>query len=300
MKESNRFHRICLSKGSVPMGCLGAWFSLACIPLAAAPSKGTLFPGRGFSPQKAGYKKYPTRNTSPYKGINPAKGHQFTAGLSVPARGVSTWQGYWSLAGVLVPIRGICLYKGHQSLWGISVPSRCISSCKGYLPLQGGSAPTRSLSPCKGHQPVWGLPWVIHANCSWSAINRCDKQPALATRDIMKVWLCKRLTDNNAIGNYRAVLYWISAVQNELRLAGHASPLLKCLLLLSFVIVSGSSGGWMRWGHVSNPHLFCITMQPSPPAADPECQCPPPKWTKTLVKTPFTEELGRLSLKWGC
>jgi len=87
--------------------------------------------------------------------------------------------------------------------------------------------------------------------------------------DIMKVWLCKRLTDNNAIGNYRAALYWISAVQNELRLAGHTSPLLKCLLLLSFVIVSGSSGGWMRWGHVSNPHLFCITMQFSPPAADP-------------------------------
>lgn len=127
----------------------------------------------------------------------------------------------------------------------------------------------RVISPCKGHQPVWGQSRVIHANCSLSAINRCDKQPALATGDIMKVWLCKRLTDNNAIGNYRAALYWISAVQNELRLAGHTSPLLKCLLLLSFVIVSGSSGGWMRWGHVSNPHLFCITMQLSPPAADP-------------------------------
>lgn len=146
----------------------------------------------------------------------------------------------------------------------------------------------RGIGPYEGYGSVWGQSGMIHANCSWSAINRCDKQPVLATRDIMKVWLCKRLTDNNAIGNYRAVLYWISAVQNELRLAGHASPLLKCLLLLSFVIVSGSSGGWMRWGHVSNPHLFCITMQPSHPAADPECQCPPPKWTKNPVKTPFT------------
>lgn len=183
---------------------------------------------------------------------------------------------------------GMSPYKGYEFLAWIFVPSKGISPYKRFQSLAGLSAPARGISPHKGYQPVWGQSQGIHANCSSSAINRCDKQPALATGDIMKVWLCKRLTDNNAIGNYRAVLYWISAVRNELQLAGHASPLLKCLLLLSFVIVSGSSGGWIRWGHVSNPHLFCITMQPALPAADPECQYPPPKWTKKPEKTPFT------------
>lgn len=102
-------------------GRWGAWghdfpWPVFCILLAAALSKGTLFPGRGFSPQKGDYKKYRTRSICPYKGINPSKGHQFTSGLSVPARHVSTWQGYWSLVGVSVPKRGFSPQKGHLSL----------------------------------------------------------------------------------------------------------------------------------------------------------------------------------------
>lgn len=217
----------------------------------------------------------------------PIRGHQSLSGASLPSGNISHHKRCPTSAGVSGQGSGSGLCRGNQSLRVVSAPV-----CEVPVPIRG-------LGPRQGYQSLgcqsqagyrsgWGQPRVIHANCSPGAINRCDKQQALAAGDIMKVWVCNRRTDNNAIGNYRAAPYWISAVRNELRLAGHASPLLECLLLLSFVIVSGSSGGWMRGGHVSSPHLFCITMQPSPPAADPECQCPPPKWTKKTVKTQFT------------
>lgn len=266
--------------GPLP-GTAGCWGQLPSALnetlLPAAPSKGTSLPGRALAESLAGV-PVPLRSVNACNGASVPVGASLPAGMSVTARGVTLQQGTVSVRDTDPSLR---------------VPS----------------APVWALGPWQGCQPQGcrSQPWSpsgrgrsrgIHANRSPSAINRCDKQPA--TGDIMKVRACKRRTDNNAVGNYRAALYWISAVQNELRLAGHASPLLECLLLLSFVIVSGSSGGWMRGGHVSSPHLFCITMQPWPPAADPECQCPPPKWTKKTVKTQFTWELGRLSLKQGC
>lgn len=87
------------------MGCLG----------------GMIFPGlysAGRCTLPLSWKRFqsPEGGLQEVPGINPSKGHQFTAGLSVPARGVSTWQGYWSLAGVLVPIRGFSPQQRYLSL----------------------------------------------------------------------------------------------------------------------------------------------------------------------------------------
>lgn len=108
--------------------------------------------------------------------------------------------------------------------------------------------------------------------------------PMLASEDIMKVRLCKRRTDNNAIANYRAPAYWISAVQNELRQAGHAFPTAEAVLAL--VLCN------CKWqlcpaeydrGQVVNPHLFCITMQFMLLTTHPVREWPPPKWTRHQI-----------------
>lgn len=113
--------------------------------------------------------------------------------------------------------------------------------------------------PSEGDRIFWGQSPAIHVNCSLSAINRCDKQPMLATGDIMKVRLCKRSQITMEGKLQGSVLLnkcgakWASALRSGF-------PTAQVSVFLSFVIVSGSRAGWTCGGHAFSTRLFCIAI----------------------------------------
>lgn len=112
----------------------------------------------------------------------------------------------------------------------------------------------------KGDRIFWDQSPAIHVNCSLSAINRCDKQPMLATGDIMKVRLCKcsQITMEGKLQGSvllnKCGAKWATALRSGF-------PTAQVSMFLSFVIASGSGAGRTCGGHAFSMRLFCITIQ---------------------------------------